>query len=105
MTRTMRPPLEAWLAGLSPTERRVLVRLALEDHSPLVAGLLRAVGAEILADEIREADVLRQLEADHTAYVEDVASRAVWPNGDPEPPTGPAATFDPDTRTWTFDND
>jgi hypothetical protein len=105
-TRTMRPPLDAWLAALSPVERRVMARLAIEDgHSELVSGLLRAIGAEILADVAREADVLRQLEADHTAYVEDVASRAVWPNGDPQPPTGPAATFDPDTRTWTFDND
>jgi hypothetical protein len=84
MTRTMRPPLEAWLSGLSPTERRVLVRLAVEDgHSELMAGLLCAVGAEIRADVLRERDVLDRLEADHTAEVEAIAEHAVWPNGTP----------------------
>jgi hypothetical protein len=84
MTRTMRPPLENWLSGLSPTERRVMARLAIDDgHSELMAGLLRAIGAEILADVAREADVIRQLEADHRAEVEAIAEHAVWPNGTP----------------------
>jgi hypothetical protein len=105
MARTIHPPLERWLAGLSPTERRVMVKLALEDHSPLLDGLLTAIGFEIRADELREQAVLDQFEADARAEVERLAEGATWPNGDPEPPTGPAATFDVATRTWTFDND
>ena len=84
MTRTMRPPLEAWFSSLSPTERRVLARLPTEvDSSELLGGLLTAIGFEILADVAREQAVLDRLEADHRAEVERLAAGAVWPNGTP----------------------
>jgi hypothetical protein len=50
MTRTMRPPLEAWFSSLSPTERRVLARLPTEvDSSELMGGLLSAIRAGVMA--------------------------------------------------------
>jgi hypothetical protein len=85
MPRVMQVPLDEWLSALSPAERRVHLALArdLSDVSPALSGLLRAVAAEIRADQWREEIVLRRLEDERRAEIEALSERAVWPKGTP----------------------
>ena len=84
----MREPLVAWLAGLSTSDRKVFLRLAAEGGSgdPGLAGLLRAISFEIVADLSAEAAMMHQLDVQRQADIESIAEGAVWPNGTPSHP-------------------
>lgn len=85
MPRMMQPQLEEWLSSLSASERRVYLELAteLDGLSPRLEGLLESIAFEILADMSHEQVVLKRLEDDRRAEIEEIASRAVWPKGTP----------------------
>ena len=104
MTRTMRPALTAFLDGLSASDRRIVLALVGESADPFLNRLLHAVATEIRQDQLVEDEMVRRLEAEHRAHVEELAEGAVWPNGTPGWPSGPAAWFDPDTRTFDLDD-
>ena len=87
MTRTMHPAMAEWLDGLTTSDRRVLLALADEkageiqrgETDSLTAWLLVAVRAEILMLEARDAQTLRDLEADDRAEVDAAAERLNLP--------------------------
>jgi hypothetical protein len=86
MTRPMTTRLAAALDALSPSDRRVLKRLATESESGLLGGLLAGIRSELIADEIRESEVLAGLAADHQAEVEALCAAADWPDRVPPAP-------------------
>ena len=81
MARLMGKSLENYLGSLSRSDRQVLVTLSkMRDVSSLLAGLLSAIALEVCADDVRERQVLWQLEADHRAEVERISQTVTWPD-------------------------
>src|SRR5664279_3572947 len=68
---------------LSASDRRIVLALVGESADPLLSRLLHAVATEVRHDQLVEDEMVRRLDAEHRAHVEEVARDAVWPNGTP----------------------
>jgi hypothetical protein len=84
--------LERVLSAMSPSDRRVFIRLAREvDVSPLLKNVLMGVAAELLSDMARASELLSALDAEMAADRQALDDR-------PYPPAaGPALWLDPVT--------
>lgn len=83
----MTEALENALNALSVGQRRAIVRYAGESRSPVSGPLWRAIRAEIFTLEMREAEVLASMQADHMAAMDEL--------GPPLPPAlGDTLTVD-----------
>jgi len=68
--RKMTPRLAAALDGLTGAERRVLKVIAAESEHDWLRGLLLGLVAELITSEMREVELLHDLEVDRQADVD-----------------------------------
>jgi hypothetical protein len=82
--RAMTDGLRAVLDALNEPERRVVLHVASEGGTSLVARLMQGIATELLAQQVNDAAVIAALEADRQSELRDLEAMLGLPDS-PQP--------------------